>query len=115
MTLGPQEWVSIAAGSSLLTGLAGNLLGRKRDNFSALTEAYGTLIERVTGLETRLDTVETKYDAERAAHDKERDAHAHTRSLLSIAMVFIRNVMNWGAGDRVGPLPVPPAELMAGE
>ncbi|ASR84785.1 hypothetical protein SEA_HURRICANE_34 [Mycobacterium phage Hurricane] len=115
MTLSPAEWVTIASGSSLLTGLGVNLLTRRRDNFSALTEAYGTLIERVAGLETRLDTVEGKYDAEREAHDRERDAHAHTRSLLSIAMVFIRNVMNWGAGDRVGPLPVPPAELMAGE
>ncbi|QFG09416.1 hypothetical protein I5H08_gp071 [Mycobacterium phage Yuna] len=99
------ETVTLLASSSLLTSLAVAMLGRRRDNFKALTDAYGTLIERVTGLEGRLDTVEGKLDDEKRGHE-------HTRSLLAIAMVFIRSVMNWGASDRQGPMPVPPAELM---
>lgn len=99
------ELVAMLAGSSLLTALITALLSRRRDNFKALTEAYGALIERVTTLETRLDTVEGNLDNEKRGHE-------HTRSLLAVAMVFVRTVMNWGAGDRRGPMPVPPAELM---
>ncbi|ASR85234.1 hypothetical protein I5H06_gp70 [Mycobacterium phage SirPhilip] len=105
--LSANEIVTLLAGSSLLTAFVTALLSRRRDNFKALTEAYGALIERVTGLEGRLDSVEGKLDVEKRGHE-------HTRSLLSIAMVFIRSVMNWGASDRLGPMPVPPAELMQG-
>ncbi|QAX95571.1 hypothetical protein I5H03_gp075 [Mycobacterium phage Nibb] len=105
--LSPSELVTLIASSSLLTAFVTAMLSRKRDNFKALTEAYGTLIERVTSLEGRLDTVEGNLATEKRGHE-------HTRGLLAIAMVFIRSVMNWGAGDRLGPLPVPPAELMQG-
>lgn len=96
--------VALIATSSLVTAIGTALLSRKRDNFKALSEAYGQLIERVSGLEARLDSVEGKYD-------DEKNKHENTRSLLSIALLYIRTVMNWGAGDRTGPMPVPPAEL----
>ncbi|ALF01406.1 hypothetical protein SEA_LILPHARAOH_29 [Mycobacterium phage LilPharaoh] len=104
-TLTAAELVTLIAGSSVATALVTAVLSRRRDNFKALTEAYGALIERVTGLESRLDSVEGKLDDEKRGHE-------HTRSLLALAMMFIRTVMNWGAGDRRGPMPVPPAELM---
>ncbi|QFG08421.1 membrane protein [Mycobacterium phage Guanica15] len=104
--LPPNTIAALVIGSPITGAAVAALLSRKRENFKALTEAYGTLIERVTGLETRVDTVETRLEAEKRGHE-------HTRGLLAIAMVFIRSVMNWGAGDRRGPMPVPPAELMA--
>lgn len=102
--LTPGTALLLILGGPLLTLLATHLLGRKRDNFKSLTEAYTAVIERVTGLETRVDSLEGKLSDERGAHER-------TRSLLTIALMFIRTVTNWGAGDRVGPMPVPPAEL----
>ncbi|AIW03020.1 hypothetical protein MURUCUTUMBU_33 [Mycobacterium phage Murucutumbu] len=104
--LPPNTVAALVIGSPITGAAVAALLARKRENFKALTEAYGALIDRVSGLESRLDTVEQKYDDEKRGHER-------TRSLLAIAMLFIRTVMNWGAGDRTGPMPVPPAELMA--
>lgn len=104
--LPPNTVAALVIGSPITGAVTVALLARKRENFKALTEAYGTLIDRVSGLEARLDTVEQKYDDEKRGHER-------TRGLLAMAMLFIRTVMNWGAGDRGGPMPVPPAELMA--
>ncbi|QXO13958.1 hypothetical protein SEA_ILLUMINE_33 [Mycobacterium phage Illumine] len=104
--LPPNTVAALVIGSPITGAAVAALLARKRENFKALTEAYSALIDRVSGLETRVDTVEKKYDEEKRGHER-------TRALLAIAMLFIRTVMNWGAGDRTGPMPVPPADLMA--
>lgn len=98
------EVVGLVAGSSLLSSVAVALLSRKRDTFSKFTDAYEALADRVTALEEKLTSVE-------GALDKEREQHSLARSLLQIALRYIRDVLSWGVGDRAHPLPEPPPEL----
>ncbi|WNM74120.1 membrane protein [Mycobacterium Phage Nergal] len=106
-TLSPGTAIALILGGPILTAGATALLSRRRDNFKALTEAYTAVIERVTGLEGRVDSLEGKLSDERREHE-------HTRSLLTLAQMFIRTLMHWGAGDRQEPMPTPPAELQVG-
>lgn len=106
------EVVGIIAGSNVLAVGVGAWLSRRRDTFAVFTDAYEKLAVRVTALETKLESVEAKLGAEKEAHTLERVAHEQTKSLLRMAVVHIRAVMNWAAGERANPIPVPPAELM---
>lgn len=98
------EVVGLIAGSSLLSSLGVALLSRKSNTFSKFTEAYEALADRVTKLEEKLETVE-------GALEVERDQHSKARDLLRIALRYIRDVLGWGVGDRIHPLPEPPPEL----
>lgn len=106
------EVVGIIAGSNVVSVGLGAWLSRRRDTFAVFTDAYEALALRVTALETKLSSVEANLGAEKEAHASERVAHEQTKSLLRMAVVHIRAVMNWAAGERSNPIPVPPAELM---
>ncbi|WP_237082240.1 hypothetical protein [Mycobacteroides abscessus] len=55
--------------------------------------------------------LEEKLVAVEAAYSNEQEQHGNTRGLLRIALRYIRDVLAWGVGDRVHPLPEPPAEI----
>lgn len=97
------EVIAALAGSTALGAVATKLLGRRGDVLKVLTDAYGTLAKRVTDLENRLDIAEGKLAGERLAHDD-------TRSVLRVALDYIRDVLDWGS-DRRGPMPVAPSAV----
>lgn len=98
------EVVGLIAGSSLLSSLGVALLSRKSNTFSKFTEAYEALAERVTALEKKLNEVELAYSTE-------QQQHSVAKNLLTVALRYIRDVLGWGVGDRIHPLPEPPPEL----
>lgn len=112
------EVVGLIAGSSLLSSLGVALLSRKSNTFSKFTEAYEALADRVTKLEEKLVATELAYSNEQVHHAEarnlltvEQQQHSITRSLLTVALRYIRDVLSWGVGDRAHPLPEPPPEL----
>lgn len=107
--MGIAEILGIIAGSSGLGAAVTHFLSRKNadramkvSEFKVITdewnELHGALKERLDALERSLIT--------------EREEHSATRRLLTVALRHIRDIVAWGAGDRRGPMPEPPAELM---
>lgn len=102
--MGTGEVVVALAGSSVLSAVVTKLLSHRSDALTALTVAYGTLAKRVADLEASQAVVEGKLGSERQAHDG-------TRRVLRIALGYVREFLDWAAGDRSDPIPEPPVEV----
>jgi len=105
MMMTPAEWVSLAAGSSVLSAAVTAVAARRPSMAKVFAENYRDVVERLAKVETRLDTVERERDAE-------RQEHGFTKEMLRSALRWIREALAWAAGPRLTEFPPAPPELM---
>jgi hypothetical protein len=102
------ELIAALAGSSVLGAIVTAVSSRSPSMLREFTKSYTEVLDRVATLEARVDTLSDALGLERKEHGK-------TRGLLAIARHALRTIMNWDRAGREGPLPEPPAEVLAGE
>jgi hypothetical protein len=102
------ELIAALAGSSVLSAVVTAFATRSPSMLKEFTKSYTDVVKRLAMVESRVDRLGDQLGAEREEHGK-------TRGLLAVARHALRSIMNWDRAGREGPLPEPPAEVLAGE